>query len=129
ANLITGDAQGNAYVAGRTASTNFPTLNAFQKSYGGGAFDAYVAKFSASGKLLSSTYLGGSGADAGGQIALDTTGNIYYTGTTNSPDFPTLRPLEASLGRGSCGTPVRACYDAYVTKLSPDGSTLIYSTY
>jgi hypothetical protein len=128
-NLISVDAQGNAYVSGRTASSDLPVVNAVQKTYSGGGFDALLLKLSPDGKLVFSTYLGGTGADAGGQTALDAAGNIYFTGTTNSTDFPVLRAFQPKLAGGSCASPARLCYDAFLTKLSPDGSAVLYSTY
>ena len=128
-NLISVDAQGNAFISGRTASTNFPILNALQTVYGGGIFDAYFAKFDPQGQILLSTYWGGSNADAGAQTSHDPAGNIYFTGTTNSVDFPTFHALQPTLGGGMCGTPPRACYDAFVTKFRRDGNELVYSTY
>jgi hypothetical protein len=90
-NGIAVDAAGDAYVAGLTASTNFPTANATQSKFGGGQTDAYVAKLNASGSaLLYSTYLGGggSGQDNGLGIAVDAAGNAYVTGFTDASDFP-----------------------------------------
>ena len=120
---ITADGTGNAYVTGRTRSTNFPTANALQPTFGGGAFpyDAFVTKLNAAGStLLYSTYLGGSGDDSGFGIAVDSAGNAYVTGDTSSTNFPTANALQPTLG----GTA-----DAFVTKLNAAGSTLLYSTY
>jgi hypothetical protein len=116
------DASGNAYVDGDTRSTNFPTTpGAFQASYPGGSFSGYVAKLNATGTgLIYATYLGGSGFDQLGGIAVDSTGNGYVTGQTNSTNFPTANPLQATL-KGS--------YNAFVTKLNPSGTALVYSTY
>jgi uncharacterized repeat protein (TIGR01451 family) len=74
------DSFGNAYVAGSTGSTNFPTLNPFQASNSGG-FDAFVARLDPVGILLYSTYLGGSGDDKAFDIAVDTSVNAYVTGS------------------------------------------------
>ena len=88
------DSVGNAYVAGATMSTDFPTVNGVQTSIGGSALnaynvDAFIAKLSADGtKLLYSTYLGGTNADAALAIATDAAGNAYVTGYTNSSNFP-----------------------------------------
>jgi hypothetical protein len=89
-NGITVDTSGNAYVTGRTASTDFPTtLEAFQTSLKG-SFDAFVTKLNPTGSaLLYSTYFGGSDLDDGVDIAADTSGNAYITGVTQSTDFPT----------------------------------------
>src|SRR5204863_3474283 len=76
------DSLGNAYVAGQTGSTNFPTTpGAYQTTYGGSDYDAFVAKINATGSLVYSTYLGGSGVEAANAIAVDQSGNAYVTGT------------------------------------------------
>src|SRR5580698_802770 len=82
------DTGGNAYVAGTTSSANFPvTPGAFQSSYGGGG-DAFVAKLNPAGSALAySTYLGGSSTDGGGGITVDSAGNAYVVGWTESTDF------------------------------------------
>jgi len=114
------DAAGNAYVTGNTWSTDFPTANAFQPTYHGGS-DAFVAKISASGGTLDySTYLGGSGYDGAEDVAFDTAGNVYLTGSTASSDFPAANAIQPTL-RGS--------NDAFVTKFNNGGSALVYSTY
>ncbi len=121
------DGLGNAYVTGGTASTDFPTKNPLQPANAGDnglpipAWDAFVAKLNASGSaLVYSTYLGGSGDDQGFGIAVDGLGNAYLTGHTKSTNFPTMNPLQASNGGN---------YDAFVAKLNPSGSALVYSTY
>ena len=114
------DGAGNAYVTGYTASTDFPTSSASQQANGGG-LDVYVAKVNATGSaLVYSTYLGGSGPDFGRGIALDSSGSAYLTGDTSSVDFPTISPFQLANGGGS---------DAFVTKIDPAGSALVYSTY
>jgi len=114
------DSSGNAYITGGTKSTNFPTLNAFQPSNAGGG-DAFVTKLSSSGALVYSTYLGGSSYDGGYSIAVDSSGSAYITGSTYSPNFPTKNPIQASLGGWDS--------DAFVTKLNPSGTALVYSTF
>jgi len=125
ASAISVDGSGNAYVTGYTTSYNFPTLNPFQP-YPGGSSDAFVTKLSSSGNsLIYSTYLGGGGSDAGSGIAVDGSGYAYVTGRTESIDFPTLNPYQATYqGRG-----YYYGGDAFVTKLSSSGNSLIYSTY
>jgi len=114
------DASGNAYVTGRTYSTNFPTASPLQATYGGGG-DAFVAKLNPLGSaLVYSTYLGGSGNDSGSGIAVDSSGNAYVTGDTSSTNFPTASPLQATL---------EGTQDAFVAKLNAAGSALVYSTY
>jgi len=120
---ITIDADGNAYVTG-SATSNFPTTaGAFQPNYSGGT-DAFVAKLNPEGSaLIYSTYLGGTNLDGGTSIALDAARNVYVTGGTSSTDFPTTNAFQSSKANGT-GNP-----DAFVTKLDPTGSTLVYSTY
>jgi hypothetical protein len=115
------DSSGNAYVAGYTSSTNFPTMNPLQPTYGGGNTDAFVAQLNSTGSVLVySTYLGGSADDFTGGIAVDGSGNAYVAGWTSSTNFPTMNPLQpANAGRS----------DAFVAQLNPTGSALLYSTY
>jgi hypothetical protein len=125
------DASGNAFVTGATNSTIPITAGAFQLIPGGG-FDAFVTKLNPTGStLVYSTYLGGSGDDFGGGIAVDADGNAYVTGATGSTNFPTtsgaFQPAFAGgTGRLFC---CHAPIDAFVTKLNPTGSALVYSTY
>ena len=114
------DSAGNAYVTGFTTSTDFPTAHAFQPAYGSNG-DAFVTKINADGTtLLYSTYLGGSSDEVGQSIAVDSAGSVYLAGYTGSDDFPTVNPIQ----------PTRHGYhDAFVTKISPNGSALVYSTY
>ncbi len=119
--VIAVDASGNAYVTGFTTSTDFPTANPLQAAYGGGPYDAFVAKVNGPGSaLVYSTYLGGSDVDWSERIAVDASGNAYVTGYTYSTNFPTANPLQAASGGG---------YDAFVAKLNAAGSALVYSTY
>ena len=119
-NGIAVDSAGNAYVAGHTRSTNFPTANALQATFGG-ASDAFVTKLNAAGSaLVYSTYLGGSSDDEALAIAVDSAGNAYVAGTTFGTDFPTANAVQAASGGGP---------DAFVTKLNAAGSALVYSTY
>ena len=113
------DSSGNAYLTGSTSSTNFPTASPFQAA-NGGSYDVFVSKLNASGSaLVYSTYLGGGGGDSGASIAIDSSGDAYITGNTGSNAFPTFNPLQARTG----------AFNAFVTKLNPAGSALIYSTY
>ncbi|MFB3778210.1 MAG: SBBP repeat-containing protein [Bryobacteraceae bacterium] len=115
------DAAGSAYVTGATDSTNFPTLSAYQSAFKGVISDAFVTKLSPAGDaLVYSTYLGGSDDDSGYGIAVDTGGSAYVTGLTWSWDFPVQSPWQPTEA-GSC--------DVFVTKLSPAGSALVYSTF
>jgi hypothetical protein len=120
ANAIAVDSQGQAVITGFTTSSDFPTANARFPTYTNQG-DAFVLKLSADGKrLIYSTFLGGNGLDEGYGIAVDGTDNAYVTGQTQSASFPTANARDAT---GSNGT------DAFVTKLSADGQTLVYSTY
>ena len=119
------DASGAAYVTGRTNSRDFPTMNPPQPQLGGD-IDAFVVKIAPEGgAMIYGTYLGGSVFDVGSHIAVDTAGAAYVTGFTgfNSSDFPTMNPIQGAL-RGGGGA-----FDAFVSKLSADGTSLIYSTY
>ena len=114
------DSGGHAYLTGSTSSADFPTANAFQNHLGGES-DAFVTKLSPAGdSLVYSTYLGGSFTDLGLGIALDSSGSAYITGSTFSVNFPTQNAFQPANGGG---------YDAFVTKLSPTGGALVYSTY
>jgi hypothetical protein len=114
------DADGNAYVTGRTASTNFPVANAFDSTLGG-SDDAFVTKLSPTGGLLWSTYLGGDGLDHGLGVELPSPGtSVFVTGLTTSAGFPTVNAFDATLG----GT-----QDAFLTGLSSATGTLLLSTF
>ena len=75
--------------------------------------------------LVTSTVLGGLGSDSGYAVAVDPQGNTYVTGSTESADFPTSAPLQTAL-TNTGGGPTS---DVFVSKLSPDGSRLVWSTY
>lgn len=93
------DGAGNAFVAGFTTSTNFPTRNPFQASNGGGD-DAFVARFNAAGELVFASYLGGAGNDRAFDLVVDAAGNIYFAGRTESTNFPLVNPLQIRIGLG-----------------------------
>jgi len=117
------DGSGNAYVTGETASTNFPRANAFQSALANGPaiFDGFVTKLNAAGSaLVYSTYFGGNGHDYGNDIAVDSSGNAYIAGVTQSTNFPRESPLQVALSGPQ---------DGFVTKLNAEGSGLYYSTY
>jgi hypothetical protein len=115
------DNYGNAYVSGRTTSTNMPIVNALQSTYGGGPSDVFIMKLDSTGsQLLFSTYLGGTGDDRGFDVRLDANGELYVSGTTGSPNFPVLNALQPTSGGGQ---------DAFLTKMNGSGSAILYSTY
>jgi hypothetical protein len=111
---------GNVVVTGRTNSSNFPrTAGVWDNTLNG--LEAFVTKLNATGTgLVYSTFLGGSGNDEGFGVAVDAAGNVFVSGNTSGIDFPTtpgaFRPI-----------PVGA--EAFVAKLNPTGTALLYSTY
>lgn len=127
------DSSGAAYLTGQTRSPDFPTENALQ-GYGGGGYwgDAFAAKVLPDGSGLAySTFLGGNQDEIGYGIAVDSQGSAYVAGWTNSSNFPMANALQAAhggqagrtCGSSSCGG------DAFLTKLSPDGTSMVYSTF
>jgi hypothetical protein len=132
-NLIDGgggiavDAAGNAYVGGRTesGSNTFPeTSGVFQPENGGGSMDAFVAKVNPTGTaLLYASFLGGSNQEVGTDIAIDQAGNSYVTGITQStaPSFPVTAGAFQTQSGGSG--------DAFVAKVNPTGTMLLYSSF
>ncbi len=117
------DTSGNAYVTGSTVSTDFPTTpRSFDTDYNGGSVDAFVAKLSADGaSLVYGTYFGASTFDRGVDIAVDASGNAYVSVWTNSTNFPTTP--------GAFDTSHNGSTDAFMAKLSADGTSLVYGTY
>lgn len=114
------DLEGNAYITGSTASSNFPIKDALQMTNAGGG-DAFITKITATGnELIFSTYLGGTLTDNASSIALDPSGNIYVSGTTFSTNFPMLRPVQDK-NKGN--------NDVFLTKINSAGNNLLYSTY
>ena len=116
---IASDAQGNLYLGGWTESSDFPGLAGYQPA-SGGRIDGFVAKVNASGQLVFSTYLGGSGEDRVQAIVVDSAGVITVAGLTSSTNFPTLAAARGALAGGR---------DAFVTRLNPAGNQLVFSTY
>ena len=120
ATAVASDAQGNVYVAGLTYSPDFPvTPGAFQTAFGL-TCDAFVAKVGPGGKLLWATYLGGILDDWATGVAVDSAGNVLVTGWTRSANFPLANAIQGTLGNG---------FSAFVAKLDPTGSKLLYSTF
>jgi len=129
-NAITVDTLGNVFVTGM-AQSGFPVDDNPLQGTNAGGYDVFVAKLKADGsELLYATYIGGStlggglgGDDIGLGIAVDPEGNAYITGRTQSDDFP----LEKALQTTYRGDDFYA--DAFVVKLNPEGTSLLYSTY
>ena len=113
------DSSGSVYIVGTTQSANFPTKNPAQGVLQGFT-EAFITKLDANGQLVYSTFLGGVGFDDGAVIKVDGTGAAYIGGTTSSNDFPTVSPLQRDKGGNA---------DAFVAKLSPSGSQIVYATY
>jgi hypothetical protein len=117
------DGMGAGYISGYTQSSNFPAVGAYQGAHtsDSGKADAFVTKLDPSGlHVVYSTYLGGSGDDRANSIAVDSLGAAYVSGTTSSNDFPVSGAAQPTLAGGT---------DAFVTKLTPVGSAVDYSTY
>jgi hypothetical protein len=124
-NDIVVDSNGNSYITGYTNSTNFITTPGVYQTSNDGNNDVFVLKLNSSGtSVLFSTLLGGSAGDFGRSLALDENGNIYLTGLTQSLNFDiTTGSYQNSNGDGG------VYGDAFLTKLNPSGTNLIYSTY
>jgi len=118
---ITTDAQGDAYVGGNTSDSSFPTTaGAYQPAYAGGSEDIFVQKLDPTGATLYSTLLGGSGMDEVWAMAGLPDGSVYLTGRTDSTAFPTTAGAFQQTQGGDM--------DAFATRLSPAGTSLISST-
>jgi hypothetical protein len=117
---IARDASNNLWITGDTTATSVPGNTGLQSTYGGGAHDAFVAKFAAGSLAQQSfTYLGGSDWDVGWAIATDSSNNIYVAGYTSTSNFPTKDPYHP------CGdTP----QDAFLVKLNPSATAMTYGT-
>jgi Beta-propeller repeat len=121
ASAVAADAYGNVVVAGWTSSTNFPVMAASRQPQFGGSVDAFVAKFGGNGSdLIFCTFIGGNGDDRATGLALDTAGNIYVAGHTASTNFPIVSAVQTKLNGPE---------DAFVAKLNPAGTKLLYSTF
>lgn len=121
---ITVDTGKNSYITGYTASTDFPIIvGAFDTTYNGGSYDAFITKLNSTGAtLVYSTYLGGTGSDSGNDIGLDNMGNAYVIGATASTNFPiTVNGYDTAYNSG--------VNDIFFSKINTAGSTLKYSTF
>ena len=119
-NGIAINSSGNAFITGETVSTDLPIYSPYQGS-SHGLTDIFVAKFLPAGNgLVYATYIGGRGDDRATAIAVDAAEAVYITGSTTSPDFATLSAFQTNF---------TGIQDAFVLKLAPTGSWLLYSTY
>jgi predicted SpoU family rRNA methylase len=119
---ITTDAFGNVYIAGYTFSTtDIASAGAYDVTFDGGPFDAYLAKFSSSGSRVWATYYGGIGEDGVDDLATDATGNVYLVGFTSSTtDIASTGAYDVTYGGGQC--------DVFLAKFSSSGSR-VWATY
>ncbi len=123
---IATDTAGNTYVAGNRGNPGVPTavlrvgISSTPIVSLSAPNDVFVSKIDPSGKLLFTQSFAGKGADQGLAVAVDPTGNIYVAGSTTSPDFPISNALQPQVGPAGAG---------FIVKLSPDGKTILYSTY
>ncbi len=112
---------GEIYVTGSTQSTDFPTVNAYQSSPSAPPYtysDAFITRLKPSGdSILYSTYFGGYRDDRARNIALDSQEDIVFSGETNATDFPLVDPI------------LMDPHGLFISKLSSDGSLLLFSTY
>jgi uncharacterized protein (TIGR03437 family) len=136
---------GDLYVAGQTYAADFPILNALQPKPGGtdcaslfppnppSCSDAFVMHWRSSDMtLLYSTFLGGSNNDGANAVAADSAGDVYIVGSTYSADFPVMNAIQPTFGGGICQFgigPDSPCPDAFITKISVDGKSILYSTF
>jgi len=121
ASAIAIDTAGNAYITGGFYASDYPTTPGAYQTVTAGAYDAFITKLNASGSaLVYSTYLAANGDEGGASIAVDSLGNAYVTGSTNGSNFPAVNALDPAFGGD---------YDAFVAKLNPNGSALVYSSY
>jgi hypothetical protein len=113
------DSTGSAYVTGYTLSSNFPLAN--PGSLPPYTYHVFVTKLDVSGaNVIYSDYVGGSSSDYGRGIVLDSINDVYITGSTCSNDFPLVNAYQSTF---------RACNSAFISKIAPDGASLLYSTF
>ena len=120
------DGSNHVYVTGSTASSDFPTVKAYQGTYPG-SFNAFLTEISADGSsLLYSTYLGGDGSDIPSGVAIDNAGDMFVAGNTTSDNFPVLNAYQSTISPNQGGN---SGNNGFLTKFTSGGSSLTYSTY
>lgn len=141
AESMTVDAAGNIYVAGTVGPGLATTPGAYQWQYAGGQCpganaiettpcnNAFITKLTPTGSVAWTTYLGGSGPDDAHAVAVDSTGNVWVTGETVSPNFPTTTGAISRMFHGELDDGPLRFGDAFVAKFDSTGSHLLYSTY
>ena len=147
-NAIATDSAGDLYIAGDISAADLPCVHALQNTYGGSG-DGYIQKLSATGAVIYSTYIGGSGPDAVRGMQVDQHGDVVIAGETRSYNFPVVKPLQRTLGdaflsrfaertlglvgEGYTARFIRSAFkvagDGFVAKLNSSGSALLFSTY
>lgn len=116
------DASGTVFVGGYTDSADFPTTAGVPATTISVGPDAFIARLDPTGANLDyATYLGGSGADYGQALGLDSAGNVYIAGRTNSTDLPTVP--------GSYNMAINGGTDVFIAKLDAGGAVFDYLTY
>lgn len=122
AKAIAVDGAGHAAVTGYTNSATFPVSpNAFQKTYGGGTYDAFLSIFTPTGAWAYTTYFGGSGVDMASSVGIDSKGNVVIAGGTSSTNLTLQAPTQAANGGGTA--------DGFLTKFNAGYTSLAFSTY
>jgi hypothetical protein len=120
-NAIAVDSSGSAYVAGTTASPDFPTTAGVEQTILGGTYNAFISKLAPGGSSLRySTFLGGSGVDNADAIAVDSSGQAVVGGYTSSPNFPVASAIQPSF---------QGYFDAFASVLNSSGTGLVFSSY
>lgn len=124
------DSAGDAFIAGVTKSPDLHTTTGVLQPVPGGGADAFVAKLNPSGsQALYSTYMGGSGNDEASGIAVDSAGDAFVTGSTTSPDFHTVNPVQSAIDQGGCPGSGPCPSNAFLAVVNPQATGFVYSTY
>jgi hypothetical protein len=135
ATAITVDRSGNSYVVGRTGSRNFPVKGALKSTLGPPrctgepCHDAFITKLNPNGGIIWSTYFGGTLNDEALGVAVGKDSSVYITGLTDSRDLPVRRAFQSTFQSLPCEGDLPCPYDEFVTKLTPNGKSIVYSTY